>query len=70
MGDLTIINVMNYGRNENGEKSVLDDAAVAQIQAMDGVIIATPSRPQTVGGAVLPARWFPARYTGCTFTAM
>ena len=42
MGDLTIINVMNYGRNENGEKSVLDDAAVAQIQAMDGVIIATP----------------------------
>ena len=35
MGDLTIINVMNYGRNENGEKSVLDDAAVAQIQAMD-----------------------------------
>ena len=27
MGDLTIINVMNYGRNENGEKSVLDDAA-------------------------------------------
>lgn len=42
MGDLTIINVMNYGRNEKGEKMVLDDDAVAKMQAMEGVEIATP----------------------------
>lgn len=37
-GDLTIINVYNYG----GGETKLDDKAVAQIQAMEGVQIATP----------------------------
>ena len=43
MGDLTIIQVMNYnGRTETGETLVLDDAAVAQMQDMEGVVVATP----------------------------
>ena len=43
MGDLTIIQVMNYGgRTGSGEELVLDDAAVAQMQAMEGVVVATP----------------------------
>ena len=37
-GDLTIINVYNYG----GGETKLDDKAVSQIQAMEGVQIATP----------------------------
>ena len=42
MGDLTVITVMNYGRDANGEKKVMDDDAVAQMQAIPGVVIATP----------------------------
>ena len=37
-GDLTIINVYNYG----GGETKLDDKAVSQIQALEGVQIATP----------------------------
>lgn len=37
-GDLTIINVYNYG----GGNAKLDDKALSQIQAMDNVQIATP----------------------------
>ncbi|WP_066458151.1 MULTISPECIES: ABC transporter permease [Anaerotruncus] len=42
MGDLTIINVMNYGRSETGEKMVMDDEAVAKMQALPNVVVATP----------------------------
>ena len=40
MGDLTIIEIYNYGGGAN--QAVLDDKAMAQIQAMDGVLVATP----------------------------
>lgn len=39
-GDLTVINIYNYSSGREGTK--LDDAAVAQIQAIEGVDIATP----------------------------
>lgn len=39
-GDLTVINIYNYSSEREGTK--LDDAAVAQIQAIEGVDIATP----------------------------
>lgn len=41
MGDLTIIEVYNYGGGGNN-KAVLDDKALAQIQSMDGVLVTTP----------------------------
>ena len=40
MGDLTVIEVYNY--NRSADSAVLDDAAVAKIQAMEGVKVATP----------------------------
>lgn len=40
MGDLTVIQVYNY--NRSADSTVLDDAAVAKIQVMDGVKVATP----------------------------
>lgn len=40
MGDLTIIEIYNYGGGAN--QAVLDDKAMAQIQAMDAVLVATP----------------------------
>ena len=40
MGDLTIIEIYNYGGGAN--QAGLDDKAMAQIQAMDGVLVATP----------------------------
>lgn len=39
MGDLTMINVYNYGGNS---KTKLDDKVIAEIQALDGVEVATP----------------------------
>lgn len=39
-GDLTMIEIYNYGWN--GSDSVLDDEAIARIQALDGVDVATP----------------------------
>lgn len=43
MGDLTVINVMNYGYSGQGEdKAVLDDKAVAVMQELPGVDVATP----------------------------
>ncbi len=43
MGDLTIIEVYSSGsRDENGKEIKLNDANIAQIQAMPGVVIATP----------------------------
>lgn len=45
MGDLTVINVMNYNQNNaanGGEPLIMDDAAIAQMQALPGVVVATP----------------------------
>lgn len=41
MGDLTIIEINNYN-NGSGKQKVLDDAALAEIQKIPGVQIATP----------------------------
>ncbi|MEM1486191.1 ABC transporter permease [Oscillospiraceae bacterium PP1C4] len=47
MGDLTVINVMNYGYSGEGEPAVMDDAAVAKMMEFPGVDVATPIyRPQ------------------------
>lgn len=44
MGDLTIIEVYNYSgqANANGDALILDDKAIAQLQALEHVRIATP----------------------------
>lgn len=43
MGDLTMITINNYsGRKENGDKLILDDAALHQIQQMKHVDVVTP----------------------------
>ena len=43
MGDLTIINVYSYGKNdETGQKVIMDDAKIEAIRAMPGVVTATP----------------------------
>ncbi|MCI8650458.1 MAG: ABC transporter permease [Anaerotruncus sp.] len=42
MGDLTMIEVMNYGYNGEGEPKIMDDAAVAVMQKLPGVVVATP----------------------------
>lgn len=40
MGDLTIIEIYNYNSDPNAK--LLDDAAIAQIQQLEGVLVATP----------------------------
>ena len=42
MGDLTVINVYNWNSGGSGEQLVLNDEAVAKIQAIDQVDVATP----------------------------
>ena len=42
MGDLTLIEVYNYGSGSGNTQSTLDDATLKQISQMDGVVAVTP----------------------------
>ncbi len=53
MGDLTMIEINNYsGRDENGEKLILNDEVLHKIQQMNHVDVVTPFyQPQNAWGA-------------------
>lgn len=42
MGDLTLIEIYNYGSGRDGKALTLDDAAMSEIQALPNVVVATP----------------------------
>lgn len=42
MGDLTVIQIYNYGANKDGKEIFLTDAMMEEINKVNGVVIATP----------------------------
>lgn len=42
MGDLTVIEIYNYGSSKDGKLLALTDEVMSQIQAMPNVVVATP----------------------------